>query len=123
MKRSKKDYKWPTVVIVLVSTVGLIVYDIIPAISRPLGDTISEVLRDWSYRYWVIPLAFGVLNGHWFGPAVQPVQHGFWFLIGFGILSLIMGYFNIGHFDPSNWWILVFLGFIMGATFWAQPHI
>jgi len=44
---------------------ALAIYDLIPAVRRGQGDTISEVLRDSGHKYPIIAFAAGLLVGHW----------------------------------------------------------
>jgi len=55
---------------------GLIGYDVIPFLVPERGDTISEVIAFYGMRSFTLPLAFGVLMGHFFitsdGPGPRP---------------------------------------------------
>jgi hypothetical protein len=45
---------------------ALIGWDIWLAVDDKPGNTISEIIRRYSRKYLFIPVAIGVLIGHWF---------------------------------------------------------
>jgi hypothetical protein len=57
-----------TGITMLVVTVGLIGWDLIVAFNGIDGDTISEIMKNYAHDYPIIPLAWGVVLGHWFWP-------------------------------------------------------
>ena len=57
-----------TIGILLVTGVIFIVWDLYVAANPTPGDTISEVILDFSRRHAMIPFVFGVLMGHFFWP-------------------------------------------------------
>lgn len=53
---------------------ALVIYDLIPAVRKGQGDTISEVLRDAAHEHPIIAFAAGLLVGHWwFTPSPHSV--------------------------------------------------
>lgn len=54
---------------------GLIAFDVLPFLSEPTGDTISEVLRDWGSKSSALPFGFGFLVGHWFWNGERKLSH------------------------------------------------
>lgn len=58
----------------LAGAIALLVgWDLWVAANDVPGDTISEVVLGWSRKVWTLPLAVGVVCGHWFWPrAPQP---------------------------------------------------
>lgn len=52
--------------LIVLVTLILSLYDIVPAVNDARGDTISEVLRQWSRDWPVLAYMWGVLGGHWF---------------------------------------------------------
>lgn len=57
-----------TIILLLASAAVLIGWDIFVAANPQPGDTISEIVLDWSRRVSLVPAAFGVLMGHLFWP-------------------------------------------------------
>jgi len=53
-------------IVLVVSLVGFIIWDIWLAADRIEGNTISEVVRKVSKPHPMIPFALGVLIGHWY---------------------------------------------------------
>lgn len=62
-----------TKIIMACAAVVLIGYDIIVAVDHTSGNTISEIMLGWAYRIPLLPYAFGVVLGHLFWPAWQPL--------------------------------------------------
>ncbi len=52
------------VTIVLVA----IVWDIVVAVNRTPGDTISELTLSWAHEHPVLPFCIGIVVGHLFWP-------------------------------------------------------
>lgn len=61
-------YRTITIIIMAVALVLLVGWDIFAYVKAGREATISDILLDWSQRWPVIPLAFGVLMGHLFWP-------------------------------------------------------
>lgn len=57
-----------TIVILVVVTVGLIVWDIYAGTNRERRDTISVVILGYAKRWTIIPFALGVVMGHLLWP-------------------------------------------------------
>lgn len=57
-----------TIGILVATALFLIGYDIVVAVNKEEGDTISEVTLDKAIRYPIIPFALGVVMGHLFWP-------------------------------------------------------
>lgn len=57
--------RW-TVILMIVATCGLVAWDVLAAANRTQGDTISEIIRDWSSEHPILAFAAGLLCGHWF---------------------------------------------------------
>lgn len=55
-----------TILILIVMTALLVVWDILAASNKTPGDTITEVIRDVSHRWPILPFAAGLLCGHLF---------------------------------------------------------
>ena len=53
-------------IVVVAVTVVLSIWDIFLAADGADGNTISEVIREVSGSYPVVPFGFGFLMGHWF---------------------------------------------------------
>lgn len=86
-------------------------------------DTESGILRRAGRSFVAIPLAWGILGGHFWGP--QFTWLGFWgpiVLIGIaGLLS--WHHFILRRFLKIPAWfglVYVVLGVFLGATFWPQ---
>lgn len=111
------DYRKISSAFIVVAIAAGILYDILPALSRPDGDTISEIIRDWSSRRWGLPFGFGVLAGHFFGPApwFSPLWYAvpLWALIAAGLI------FQAPPVSPAHTSLFFALGAVSGAVFWS----
>ncbi len=120
-----RDYRKATGILLIVGTILIILYDVLPAASRMLGDTISELTRFWALSWLFIPAGLGVLMGHLMGPLTWRTPG--WLsalLIPYGLLTLVACW--------RRWWaprhyrtltILFLLHFAVGAVAWSQGDV
>ena len=87
--------KQATVIVIVITTVWLIVYDVVAIIEPTGGDSISEILRDWGSYSRAVPYVFGVLMGHWFWNAPKASIRYLWA----AVLALVL----IGVGDWLGW--------------------
>jgi len=78
-----------TKIILVVMSLGLIIYDFIPFFNPERGDTISEVICYYGLRSLTFPLVFGVLCGHFFLPVKETPKQFPKLLIGIGLFSIM----------------------------------
>ncbi len=115
--------------VIIISTVLIAGYDLLPALNNLEGDTISEILRDWAPRWPVVPSAFSVLIGHWFvhPKSIKRPTWGPFALIGIAvamcILSLISYFTGQWLYVPA--WIPTFTMWTLGCTLWKleKPNV
>lgn len=62
------NYKKVTIWVIVLSVLGISAYDILPAVNKAKGDTISETLLGSAKRSPIIAVAWGILTGHLFWP-------------------------------------------------------
>lgn len=110
-----------TQILVLVTLVILIVYDIVIRIEPTPDDTISEVMWTWVTQHPTVPVVLGVILGHWvwpprktgtaFGPAVLAV----W--------GVILAIADIVGVVPAIQPIIPFIGgLVLGGWLWGPTH-
>lgn len=97
--------------------------DIMLAVDKIDGNTYSELLRTLSYRWPVIPMAGGVILGHWFLNMSTPRPYGgLGMLLAFGLLITVVDFFSqhtiSSHTHPAQW---ALLGLSLGSYFWSLP--
>lgn len=114
--------KLKTKLLIALSTLGIIGYDIWVAVEPTDDDTISEILRGLSYDWGIVPFLWGILTGHLF---IKKSWTGYKFkswwryiylsasAIGVGAVS----YFDLFSIHPTVW---LGLGAIAGWMFWPQ---
>lgn len=56
-----------TELIIIVVTVLILLWDLYLYRDKIEGNTISQVIIKYSYKYPMIPFVVGVLIGHWWG--------------------------------------------------------
>ena len=116
------DFLGATLLLLVIGTVSVILYDILPAVSKRLGDTISEQTSLWSLFVAFIPAGCGVLCGHLFGP--QWWRTPGWItlcLIPYGLALIWCGW--RGHGQPRHHEVVtaIFLfHFALGSVAWSQ---
>jgi hypothetical protein len=97
----------------------VVLYDLIPAFNSTPGDTISEQMRAATARFWIAPLAWGVLGGHWWAPALLTPPWGPLALAVFGVLVLAANFARVVLVeDPRVWLALFVFGAVLGGVFW-----
>lgn len=117
------NWRKVTKTLLIVGTLLVIAYDIIPASNGLLGDTISEVVLGWSQRCAFLPLGLGVLVGHLFwprtgGPVAFAQRHP---VLPFGIGIALGLFFKEWSVEWLHHPILaVIAGIVPGHFFWAQ---
>lgn len=62
----KPNFRLGSIILIIVTLVVWIIYDIFAALSGQPGATESEVIRDWAYSVSFFPYGLGVVAGHWF---------------------------------------------------------
>ena len=62
------DLTATTTIGLLALMVVAIVYDVIAALTKPEGDTISEVIKAAARNWLFLPVGWGALLGHFFSP-------------------------------------------------------
>jgi hypothetical protein len=111
-----------TTELLIVATVAVVsVYTWVASRNDAPGDTVSETMRRWARRWWVIPPAWFALAGHWWGP-VMPEWWPTWTDYVLGLLGV--GGVVLGALDWRRvsgwwvWWILGAVGAVLGAVLW-----
>ena len=118
-----------TKIILIVVAVGLSVYDIVPYMNPQRGDTISEVIMFYGTRCLTLPLALGVLMGHFFVPVKDNAKQCPYILINLALIGILsditinmvnnMRYLVIIYSYPIIW---LLIGIPIGAMFWQQKR-
>ena len=115
------NYSRVSEALIVIITVAVVGYDLLPALNDVNDDTISERMRLLTERWWCMPAAWSVLAGHFWGPFPEPVvAGGGWVLLAIGVLSLVvcaLRLVSIG--EPLVWTLLCHWGFWAGALLWA----
>jgi uncharacterized membrane protein len=131
MEKKAADLRRLTAVLLGGAAVLLGIYDIVVAYNDVKGDTISELVRDISHSWYILPYAFGVITGHFFwnkaaDEMLPKKQH---LLVFFGVVcgscalvlvrDLVNVFWTMRAFEYANL-TLVVVGFFVGAKFWPQ---
>lgn len=119
-----------TELILIVTTALLLIYDgLVGVFGQP---TESRVLLSTAFNWVTVPMAFGILLGHWFWPHKQPPQlfssllslnlGPLPFLLISLIFDLVYNHYNVGGSHP--WWrfpgFYTLIGIPIGSIFWYQ---
>lgn len=100
---------------------SLSLYDVWVVVEPTKVDSISERMRHNAQWHLWLPLGFGVLLGHFFGP---PLAMPWWTplpLAGLGLVLYGMGYFRIVRVGWRAMFSLALVGVALGALLWPQP--
>lgn len=71
------NFKHVTIIVMIACfavAFGVLLYDLLPALSQPEGDTISEVTLGWWSRHPIAPLVLGLAVGILFGHLGWPQE-------------------------------------------------
>jgi len=131
MDKKAANLRRLTAVLLGGAAVLLGIYDVAVAYNDVPGDTISELVRDLSHSWYVLPYAFGIITGHFFwNRAVdqmlpRPTHLAVFITVVLGscgivlIRDIINVFWALTHYDYANL-VLVTCGFFVGAKFWPQ---
>lgn len=110
-----------TELFILAVVVGVSAYTWAMSRNATPGDTVSETMRRWAGRWWVIPLVYGALGGHWFGPSMPawwPTWTGYVLGVGGAGAVVLCGLDWRRVSGWWVWWILGAVGAVLGAVLW-----
>lgn len=57
-----------TTIIIILVVAGLLIYDVFAIAKWGMHESVSYKIYDWSFKFPLIPFAFGLLMGHFFWP-------------------------------------------------------
>ena len=130
---SEKSAKLRKVTGALLASFALILlfWDVAVAFNDVRDDTISELLRDLSHRWYTLPYIMGVIMGHLFwnraaSEMYEQKAHLLRFFIAVGGTTVIflardiVGLFFVLPSWPQANLVLVVTGFLVGAVWWPQ---
>lgn len=113
--------RYITTAIILITTGGLIAWDIFVAIEPTPHDTISEVVLSYLRRHPFIPLAMGVLVGHLSWPWSAASSFKLWLVLGLCAAGVAFLVLDIIRLLPGQWPIVyVLAGILLGHFLWPQ---
>ena len=109
-----------TQIFTVFAAASIILWTAVMSSNASPGDTVSEAVREWSARWWFIPVGIGCLFGHWFGPkapAGWPRMHVLLASIGVAMFAVCaLDVHRVEHW--WEWLIGGVVGLIMGAAAW-----
>lgn len=99
------------------------VYTFAMSTNGVTGDTVSEVQSSWWGRWWVIPLAWGALAGHFRGPTLPAsIWNNGLTLAALGSAGLVLGTLRVPSPVAALGWrgdgLLLAAGYPLGAYLW-----
>ena len=117
-----------TKIFLIVIAVSMTMYDFIPFFSTERGDTISEVIAQWSLHLFTLPFAFGMLCGHFFFFLREVYRPKPYILIPIGLasvaLDVVTRVYDISilmHCQAIPAGALA-VGLVVGVLFWPQTR-
>ena len=113
-----------TATMLVVFSLILLGWDIDVANNDVRDDTISELLRDLSHRYWLLPFTLMGVMGHlfWNKPGTERAMQFNKLLCACAVVGardLVNLVFPLPTLPAANAGVAV-LGFILGARWWPQ---
>jgi hypothetical protein len=122
------NYRFITKIFLAVTAVVVIVFDIIVYAKGGGIATISDVVMMWAKKISFLPLAYGVLTGHFFLPTKSGSTPKT-FLIALILVSIIGTSGTVYHFAGVSNMVceimfsafgMVVTGVVIGRLFWAM---
>lgn len=103
----------------LLAFAAIVAYDVAMVVNGVPGDTISELSLGWSYRWSILPVAWGVVVGHLFIPSAavtyKRARLGALALVGCALFALNV-YDALTIVPP----LALVLGVLLGRLLWPQ---
>jgi hypothetical protein len=115
-----------TAIMLAFCAISLGIWDVLVARNALENDTISEIVRDISHDFYVLPFALMAVMGHFFvnrktAEEIKPER--FWWLVGACLLVLARDCLNqvvpLPTFHYANI-SLGAVGFALGVLWWPQ---
>jgi hypothetical protein len=122
------NYRLITKIFLAITAVVVIVFDIIVYAKGGGIATISDVVMMWAKKISFLPLAYGVLTGHFFLPT-KTGSTPKTFLIALILVSIIGTIGTLYHFAGVSNMVcdivfsafgMVVIGVVIGRLFWAM---
>lgn len=112
-------YRTRTKILLLIVTVLLISWNISMLFMDESEHYISNVIRDYSWRFQTIPIALGALIGHWLTgfDKIALKSRAVW-LFPIGAFSIVFDFFGFIPYTPPLFPFL--LGLFVGWFFWPM---
>lgn len=110
----------------LVIVIPIVLWFVYTAIAKPVfgQKTISQAMRDASWKFNSAPFSVGVMAGHWFFPIRNPAHHAVGDVLPVILLVLV---WDIAWAGQRGWFrypgIWFALGVPAGALLWSQRLI
>ena len=128
------EWRHITMALVVGTLIIWLVYDIFVASNKKLGDTESEVIRDYTV-YPVIPAAMGAVLGHWTILGYRIIDNSFsglLILLGIGSVLILwsalakngkggQSLINAHKYAEKRPYIPTIIGYALGGLLWGQP--
>lgn len=115
-----------TIILMVLCAAALIAWDIYVAFFNDIpnwADTESGILRRAGRSFVGLPIAWGALGGHFWGPSHHLVPWWGPLLLAGATAVLALTHFILRRFLKIPAWsalVYLILGIPMGAIFWAQ---
>lgn len=124
IERTKK-LRWASRSIIVATGLLWMVYDIFPAVNVGRGDTISENVRDWSRKWWILAYVWGALATHFFVNVGQPANYKSMFYVFAGVTvgylaTNIATVIVVGEVPPWFRLLALVIGALTSLVLWAQ---
>lgn len=113
-----------TTSVIIVATLSVIIgWDVVVSLNDQSGDTVSEVVNGWAHYSITIPIALGMVLGHWFIPLGKRTDEWPQWVFGalvVGLLTDLASWFM--ELLPYSSWMVAgtaVAGVLYGAIVWS----
>jgi hypothetical protein len=110
-----------TQILVVVTFVALVIYDLLIRVEPTPDDTISAVIWSWVTEHPTVAALLGVVLGHWVWPPRKRIPEiGPYVLIVWGIIVAACDWFGLLPSIPP---LASFgTGLVLGGLLWGPTH-
>lgn len=118
-------------IVIAITIIFLMLFNMYLYFNDEKDDTVNFIIKKWAYnRYFFLPMAWGILGGHFFlGSQVPILGQNTWLPVVL-VVVLLLAILFVGLKQPKDFvmkpsiqFLLLIIGVLYGHFFWSQRHL